>query len=104
LSNISSGSDHKIPSLTLHLNAGVSSRIVDFVNAQKNTSIQLNRDAFGDYANITLKNLNQNQIDTFVNKLKNVWPLEFDYNFTPKPKPKPVVRPKGVKTVNKKQE
>jgi hypothetical protein len=85
-----SSNQHKIPSLTLHLNAGTSQRIVEFVNSQKNKSIVITRDAFGDYSNIVLTNLAQHDIDTFINKLKNVYPIEFDYNYTPKPKPKPI--------------
>ena len=89
-----SSNQHKVASLTIHLNAGASQRVVDFVTSQKNTNIVINRDAFGDYTNIVLTNLTQNDIDTFINKLKNVYPVEFDYNYTPKPKPKPVPAPK----------
>lgn len=89
----------KIPSLTIHLNAGSSKRVVDFVYALKNKDIVINRDAFGDYTNIVLTNLAQADIDTFINKLKNIYPVEFDYNYTPKPKPKPVSKPTPKKKI-----
>ena len=89
----------KIPSLTIHLNAGASKRVVNFVYAQKNSSIVINRDAFGDYTNIILTNLAQADIDTFINKLKNIYPVEFDYNYTPRPKPKPVPKPTPKKKI-----
>lgn len=89
-----SSNQHKVTSLTIHLNAGTSQRIVDFVSSQKNSNIVINRDAFGDYSNIVITNSTQNDIDTFINKLKNVYPVEFQYNYTPKPKPNPIPAPK----------
>jgi len=80
----SSESKHKIPNLTIHLNAGFSHRVVQLVKEQNNPNITLVRNAFGDYGFLTLSNQTQMEIDTFVNKLKNIYPMELDYDFDPR--------------------
>lgn len=94
-----SGSTHKVPSLVLHLNAGASHRVVKFVTDLKNADIKITRSAFGDYSYITITNQTQEDINTFLNKFKNIYPVEFDYNFTPPPPtpPKPKPKPKSEK-------
>lgn len=84
-----------VPSLVIHLNAGCSKRVADFVNTQKNPLIKIVRQAFGDYSHISLTNMKQEDIDTFLNKFKAVYPTEWDYNYKPPAPVKLAAKPKS---------
>ena len=92
-------SEKNIPTTAIYLNAGISSRVIDFVLGLNNPHIGIyyyqptnwQEEQFSPLSfYIQIDDMSQYDIDIFRNKLNNIYPTELDYDFTPIPNSKKV--------------